>query len=119
MNIMSNEKQLIRWERHYSDGSVEYTDEESTKNFESNLNSVGGLIASRGYMQMQSVEWHERKAENLPISGISSRKVLGFNSCASVVKSMPMDQAIQMIKSDITGKPQTSEIEGELVVTLM
>jgi hypothetical protein len=61
----------------------------------------------------------QSKAENLPISGVSSRKVLGFNSCASVVKSMPMDQAIQMIKSDITGKPQTSEIEGKLVVTLM
>jgi hypothetical protein len=70
MKIMSNEKQLIRWERHYSDGSVEYTDEESTNNFEDNLSSVGGLIASRSYIQMKPVEWHERKAENLPISDV-------------------------------------------------
>lgn len=62
---MSNNKQLIRWEKHYSDGSVEYTDEESTSNFESNLNSVGGLIASRNYIQMKKVKWKERKGENL------------------------------------------------------
>lgn len=67
---MSNEKQLIRWERHYSDGSVEYTDKESTKNFEDNLSSVGGLIASRSYIQMKPVEWQESKAENSPISDV-------------------------------------------------
>lgn len=50
---------------------------------------------------------------------VNSHKVLGFNSCALLVKSMPLDQAIQLIKSDITGKPQTVEIKGELVVSLM
>ena len=68
---MSNYKHLIRWEKHYSDGSVEYTDEESTKNFEDNLSSVGGLIASRSHIQMKPVEWQLRKAENLPISNVS------------------------------------------------
>jgi len=68
---MSNYKHLIRWEKHYSDGSVEYTDQESTKNFEDNLSSVEGLIASRSYIQMKPVEWEKSKAENLPISNVS------------------------------------------------
>lgn len=58
-----------------------------------------------------------KESDSLP--PFKSSKVLGFNSCASVVKSMPLDQAIQLIKSDITGQPQTSKIEGELVVAIM
>lgn len=56
---MSGEKKLVRWERHYSDGSVEYTDKESTENFESNLDTVAGFISSRNYIQMKPVEWQE------------------------------------------------------------
>ena len=41
---------------------------------------------------------------------------LGINSCASLIKSMPTDQAIQIMKSDITGQSQAALIEGELVV---
>lgn len=55
---MNNEKQLIRWEKHYSDGSAEYTDEESAKNFKDNLSCVDGLIVTRSYMRMKPVKWH-------------------------------------------------------------
>lgn len=55
---MNSEKQLIRWERHYSDGSAEYTDETSAKNFAENLSCADGLIVSRNYIQMKPVKWH-------------------------------------------------------------
>jgi hypothetical protein len=50
---------------------------------------------------------------NLPVV---SERTLGINSCAALIESMPTDQAIQIMKSDITGHPQTVVIEGELVV---
>ena len=36
-----------------------------------------------------------------------------------IIKSLPTDQAIQRIKSMITGEPETVVIEGELVVILV
>ena len=47
-----------------------------------------------------------------------SKRVLGIESVGSLIKSMPLDQAIQAIKSDITGQPQTTVIDGQLVVAL-
>lgn len=52
------------------------------------------------------------------ILALFNNKALGINSCASLIKSMPIDQAIQIMKSDLTGKPQTEVIEGELVVSI-
>ena len=50
----------------------------------------------------------ENQGQTLPIS-----------SAAAVIKSMPLDQAIQFLKSEITGIPQTQVIEGELIVIYM
>ncbi len=47
---------------------------------------------------------------------VVNERTLGINSCAALIKSMPTDQAIQIMKSDITGQPQTSVIDGQLVV---
>jgi hypothetical protein len=47
---------------------------------------------------------------------VVSERTLGINSCAALIKSMPTDQAMQIMKSDITGQPQTTVIDGELVV---
>jgi hypothetical protein len=60
---MPEEKKLIRWEKHYSDGSVEFTDEESTKNFVINLDSASALVASREYMSFIPVKWTNRQIE--------------------------------------------------------
>ena len=43
---------------------------------------------------------------------------LNINYCAALIKSMPADQAIQLIKSKITGRPQTEVIDVELVVSI-
>lgn len=68
MDKEEKEKQLIRWEKHYSDGSVEYTDLESTKNFVDNLSSVNGLLVTRSYMKMTPVEWLKTEDKNFPLS---------------------------------------------------
>lgn len=52
---------------------------------------------------------------NAVLHGVSAR-TLGIGSAASVIKAMSLDQAIQLIKSDITGLPQTQVIDGELIV---
>lgn len=45
-----------------------------------------------------------------------SERTLDIDSCANLIRSMPTDQAIQIMKSEITKQPITSEICGELVV---
>jgi hypothetical protein len=55
-------------------------------------------------------------SKNNCVLPVASERTLGINSCAALIKSMPTDQAIQIMKSDITGQPQTVVIEGELVV---
>ena len=46
-----------------------------------------------------------------------SKRVLGIYSVANAFKSLPTNQAIQLLKSDLTGKPITEVIKGELVLT--
>ncbi|MCP4337064.1 MAG: hypothetical protein GY679_04440 [Mycoplasma sp.] len=46
----------------------------------------------------------------------TSERTLDINSCVALIKSIPADQAIQIMKSDITGQPPTVVIGGELVV---
>ncbi len=43
-------------------------------------------------------------------------KGLDINYCISLIKAMPSDQAIQLMKSEITGHPETIEIKGDLIV---
>ena len=73
--------------------------------------SLGGMEREKAVYQSILKEY--RKQCNL--QNVNAR-TLGFASCASLAKSMPLDQAIQIIKSDITGLPQTAKIDGELVV---
>lgn len=61
---MNDKKKIIRWERHYSDGSFEYTDDEGTRNFEENLSIADGLISSRSYIQMKHVNWLQNGDES-------------------------------------------------------
>ena len=51
------------------------------------------------------------------IDFLTQKKEVSMISCAALIKSTPTDQAIQIIKSQITGKPVTGVIKGELVVT--
>lgn len=52
-----SEKTLIRWEKHYSDGSIEFTDAESASNFEDNLNAASSVLATRSYFKFKPVKW--------------------------------------------------------------
>ena len=45
------------------------------------------------------------------------KPALGINRVAKYIKSMPTDQAIQQLKSELTGRPITEVIGGDLVVT--
>lgn len=53
--------------------------------------------------------------KNALLANVSAR-TLDIGSAANVIKAMPLNQAIQLMKSDITGLPQTQVIEGELIV---
>ena len=68
-------------------------------------------------LQKEEINECEARGELLFLFGVSKR-VLGIESVGSLIKSMPLDQAIQAIKSDITGQPQTTVIDGQLVVAL-
>jgi len=48
-----------------------------------------------------------------------NNRVLGIKGCAGLIRSMPLDQAIQEIKSKITNLPETQVIKGELAVVLL
>lgn len=50
-------KKVIRWEKHYNDGTIEFTDEESSQNFVDNLSSMNGILATRSYISIKKVEW--------------------------------------------------------------
>lgn len=47
------------------------------------------------------------------------KKTLSLEECACIIKAMPIDQAMQQIKADISGLPGTQIIDGELVVSLV
>lgn len=46
------------------------------------------------------------------------KKKMSINNAAMIIKSMPLDQAIQQIKISLTDLPQTSVIEGDLIVCI-
>lgn len=54
-----------------------------------------------------------KKYASYRIKNISS---LDLNKCALLIKSMPTGQAIQKIKSKLTGQPETAVISGKLIV---
>jgi hypothetical protein len=70
------------------------------------------------FNKLVGITWSSDKINDtdLVYELVHSERTLGINSCAHLIKSMPLDQAIQIIKSDITGLPPTAIIEGELVV---
>ena len=45
-------------------------------------------------------------------------KEINLSNVALYIRALPYDQAIQIMKSKLSGQPQTVEIEGELVVIL-
>jgi hypothetical protein len=66
-------------------------------------------------LENEEINEFEARGELLFLFGVSKR-VLGIESVGNLIKSMPLDQAIQIMKSDITGQPQTTVIDGEIVV---
>ena len=60
---------------------------------------------------------HCIKLRNHSDIGDVNVRAIGIKSASSLIQSIPMDQAIQQIKSKLTGRPETSEIKGELIVT--
>lgn len=59
----------------------------------------------------------EAKRELLFLLGFSDR-ILGIESVGQLIRAMPFDQAVQSIKSMITGQPQSVVIDGQLIIAL-
>ena len=45
-------------------------------------------------------------------------KKIGINEAGSIIRNMPLGQAIQELKAKLTGQPVTTRIEGNLLVVL-
>lgn len=76
-----------------------------------------GWSESEKTLASAMMSYAAKVVKNNAVLPLVSERTLGINSCAALIKSMPTDQAIQIMKSDITGQPQTTVIDGELVVT--
>lgn len=46
-----------------------------------------------------------------------SERFLHINDAAALIKSMPTDQAIQKMKAALSGQPETTVIDGELLIS--
>jgi len=46
-----------------------------------------------------------------------SERYLHINDAAALIKSMPTDQAIQKMKAALSGQPETTVIDGELLIS--
>lgn len=46
-------------------------------------------------------------------------KAIHMQEASQLIKSMPSDQAIQQMKAKLSGEPETTKIDGELVVVLL
>lgn len=67
------------------------------------------------FAYMKIIELEQLVNNNCDLADISAR-TLGIESAANLINSMPTDQAIQQLKSEITGKPITEKIDGQLIV---
>lgn len=69
-------KEIVRWERHYSDGSVEYVEGEQANNFLDNLLKTGAYAPTgEEYLNLEPIEWtkaNPQPAQPLPITTKSS-----------------------------------------------
>ena len=59
----------------------------------------------------------EAEKRVLDLFGVSER-YLNINDAAALIKSMPTNQAIHKMKATLSGQPETTVIEGELLVSL-
>jgi len=51
------EKKVVKYVRHYDDGSSDFVDGEFLENFESNMGIANAIVGSRSYIQFKPVEW--------------------------------------------------------------
>lgn len=85
------------------------------------FNKVGSIIAPHGlpdyeeYSKAQSkyIEHLESKLEKL--NNIGDR-TMSLDTAMTTIKSLPYDQAKQMLKADLANKPDTEEIDGDILL---
>lgn len=64
----------------------------------------------------KEIDLLEVRKELLILFSVSER-YLHINDAAALIKSMPTDQAIQKMKAALSGQPETTIIDGELLVS--
>jgi hypothetical protein len=67
-------------------------------------------------MENYAKHYHQSKVKTLGLFSVSER-YLHINEVAMLIKNMPTGQAIQTIKAALSGQPETTVIDGELLVS--
>lgn len=65
----------------------------------------------------QGTEVSESTDKALHIAGVSER-YLHINDAVLLIQSMPASQAIQKMKSMLSGQPDTVVVDGELLISI-
>ena len=68
------------------------------------------------YFSEEALTTDEAIDSILRLLGVSQSYV-HINDAAALIKSMPADQAIQKMKAALSGQPETTIIDGELLIS--
>jgi hypothetical protein len=66
------------------------------------------------YTVQELMEGFAKQLKNHGVIGDVSGRTMSLDVAMSTLKSMPYDQANQVLKSDLTNKPETVEIDGHI-----
>lgn len=83
------EKKVIKYTRHYDDGSSDFVEGEFLENFETNLGIANGIVGSRSYIQFKPVEW------TLQLGGTLTNET-----------TVSVEEAIKSLSSEINDRNQ-------------
>lgn len=64
----------------------------------------------------REIEALHKQVKKSNIDDVSER-YLHMNDAAALIKSMPTDQAIEKMKAALSGHPETTVIDGELLIS--
>lgn len=89
------EKKIVRYERHYEDGTSDFVEGEFLENFQTNLGIANGIVGSRSYIQFKPVEWTPKVAWIVKLGGTLTD---GTN--------VTVEDAIKNLGNEITNRQQ-------------
>lgn len=82
------EKKIVKYVRHYDDGSSDFVEGEFLENFKTNLDIANAIVGTRSYIQFKPVEW------TLQLGGTLTND------------NRPIQQAIESLDKEIKDRQQ-------------